>query len=60
MKSGEQITTASLSEDQGQTTLRSVVLYPSREARDATIASGMEHGLAASYDRLAKLLTSTQ
>jgi uncharacterized protein YndB with AHSA1/START domain len=59
-QSGEQITTASLSEDHGQTILRSVVLYPSREARDATIASGMERGLAASYDRLAKLLTSTQ
>jgi uncharacterized protein YndB with AHSA1/START domain len=56
-QSGEQITTASLSEDHGQTTLRIVVLYPSREARDATIASGMEHGLAASYDSLAKLLT---
>jgi uncharacterized protein YndB with AHSA1/START domain len=59
-QSGEQITTASLTEDHGQTTLRGVVLYPSREARDATIASGMERGLAASYDRLAKLLTSTQ
>jgi uncharacterized protein YndB with AHSA1/START domain len=59
-QSGEQIITTSLSEDHGQTTLRSVVLYPSREARDATIASGMERGLAASYDRLAKLLTSTQ
>jgi uncharacterized protein YndB with AHSA1/START domain len=59
-QSGEQIATASLSEDQGQTTLRIVVLYPSREARDATIASGMEHGLAASYDRLAEQLTSTQ
>jgi uncharacterized protein YndB with AHSA1/START domain len=59
-QSGEQIITASLSEDHGQTTLRSVVLYPSREARDATIASGMEHGLAASYDRFAKLLTSVQ
>ena len=59
-QSGEQITTTSLSEDHGQTTLRSVVLYPSREARDATIASAMERGLAASYDSLAKLLTSTQ
>jgi uncharacterized protein YndB with AHSA1/START domain len=59
-QSGEQITTTSLSEDHGQTTLRCVVLYASREARDATIASGMERGLAASYDRLATLLTSTQ
>ena len=57
-QSGEQVTTISLSEDHGQTTLTGVVLYPSREARDATIASGMEHGLAASYDGLAKVLTS--
>jgi len=59
-QSGEQIITTSLSEDHGQTTLTSVVLYPSREARDTTIASGMEHGLAASYDRLAQLFTSTE
>ena len=56
-QAGEQLTTASLSEDHGHTTLSIVVRYPSREARDATIASGMEHGLAASYDRLAKVLT---
>lgn len=56
-QSGEQITTSSLSEDHGRTTLTGVVLYPSRQARDATIASGMEHGLAASYDSLAQLLT---
>jgi uncharacterized protein YndB with AHSA1/START domain len=59
-QSGEQITTASLSEDHGRTTLSMVVLYPSTQARDATIASGMEHGLAASYDTLEALLTSTQ
>jgi len=35
------------------------VLYPSKEARDATIASGMERGVAASYDRLAELLETT-
>ena len=32
------------------------VLYPSKEARDATIASGMERGVAASYDRLEDLV----
>lgn len=35
------------------------VLYPSKEARDATIASGMERGVAAGYDRLAALLSAT-
>jgi len=30
--------------------------YESREARDAVLKSGMEQGVAASYDRLADLL----
>jgi hypothetical protein len=29
---------------------------PSREVRDAIVASGMEHGAAETYDRLAELL----
>jgi hypothetical protein len=32
------------------------MLYESREVRDAVIASGMEHGAAETYDRLAELL----
>jgi len=34
------------------------VLYESREARDAALGSGMEDGLAISYDRLAELLAA--
>jgi hypothetical protein len=34
------------------------VLYSSREARDGALKTGMEHGAAVSYDRLAELLTS--
>jgi hypothetical protein len=34
------------------------VLYPSKEVRDAVINSGMEHGAAESYDKLAELLPS--
>jgi len=33
--------------------------YESQEARDAVLKSGMEKGVAASYDRLADLLAST-
>jgi len=58
-QSGEQLVTAVLTEQDGRTTLTITVLYPSKEARDATIASGMERGVAASYDRLAELLAST-
>jgi uncharacterized protein YndB with AHSA1/START domain len=57
-QAGEQLGTLVLTEQGGKTLLTLTVLYPSKEARDATIASGMEHGVAASYDRLAELLVS--
>lgn len=56
---GEQLGTLILTEKDGKTTLTLTVLYPSKEARDATIASGMEHGVAAGYDRLDELLAAT-
>jgi uncharacterized protein YndB with AHSA1/START domain len=55
---GESLVTTVLVEDRGRTTLRATVLYPSQEIRDAVIKSGMEHGAAESYDKLAELLTS--
>ena len=57
-QAGEQLATLVLTEQDGRTTLTLTVLYPSKEARDATLASGMEHGVAASYDRLAELLAA--
>jgi uncharacterized protein YndB with AHSA1/START domain len=57
-QAGEQLATLVLTEQGGKTALTVTVLYPSKEARDATIASGMERGVAASYDRLAELLAS--
>jgi uncharacterized protein YndB with AHSA1/START domain len=47
-----------LTEQEGKTLLTLMVLYPSKKARDATIASGMERGVAASYDRLEDLLAT--
>jgi uncharacterized protein YndB with AHSA1/START domain len=58
-QSGEQVGTAVLVEENGKTTLTSTVVYPSKEARDGTIASGMDKGVAASYDRLEELLPSS-
>jgi len=55
---GEAVGTLVLSEQGGITTVTQTVLYQSREARDAVLKSGMEKGVAASYDRLAELLTS--
>ena len=40
----------------GKTTMTATILSPSKEVRDAVVASGMEHGAAESYDRLAELL----
>jgi uncharacterized protein YndB with AHSA1/START domain len=55
---GEGLGTLVLVEQGGRTTLTHTMLYESREARDAVIKSGMEQGVAASYDRLAELLAS--
>src|SRR3954453_7826936 len=52
---GESQVTAVMVEHAGKTTLTATVLYPSKEVRDAVIPSGMEHGAAESYDKLADL-----
>jgi uncharacterized protein YndB with AHSA1/START domain len=54
---GEARVTTVLTEDNGKTTLEATSLAPSKEIRDAVIASGMEHGAAETYDRLAELLS---
>jgi uncharacterized protein YndB with AHSA1/START domain len=53
---GEAVGTFVLVEQGGKTTLTETILYESREARDGVLKSGMEKGVVASYDRLAKLL----
>lgn len=56
-QSGEQTATFVLT-DQGDRTLMTITLvFPSNESRDAMIASGMERGASASYDRLDEVLT---
>ncbi len=57
---GESQVTAVFVEHDGKTTLTATVLYPSREIRDIVIQTGMEHGAAESYDKLAELLASTE
>jgi len=56
---GEGLNTLVLAEQGGRTTLTQTMRYESREARDAVLKSGMEQGVAASYDRLADLLAAT-
>lgn len=55
---GEAQVTTVLVEEDGRTTLTATVHYPSREIRDFVIKSGMEHGAAESYDKLAELLAT--
>jgi uncharacterized protein YndB with AHSA1/START domain len=55
---GEALGTIVLVEQGGKTALTQTLLYESREARDAVLASPMEEGVAASFDRLAELVAS--
>jgi uncharacterized protein YndB with AHSA1/START domain len=52
----ETLNTLVLSEENGKTTVTLTVLYPSKEARDAALKTGMKEGVAASFDRLAEYL----
>jgi uncharacterized protein YndB with AHSA1/START domain len=56
---GEALSTLVLTERGGKTTLTQTVRYESREARDGVLQSGMERGVAASYDRLETILAAT-
>ncbi len=52
----ETLNTLVFSEEDGQTTLTCTILYPSKEARDAALKTGMKEGVSMSYDRLAEYL----
>lgn len=53
---GQSVNTLLLREENGKTIFTCTILYPSKDVRDAVIASGMEHGAAECYDRLAEVL----
>ena len=57
---GDSQVTMALVEQGGKTTMTVTVLYPSQEVRDAVLKSGMEHGAAESYDKLAEMLASAE
>jgi uncharacterized protein YndB with AHSA1/START domain len=54
----ETVNTLTLVEQAGQTTARQTVLYPSIEARDAALRTGMADGATTSFARLEKLLAA--
>ncbi len=49
----ETVNTVTFSEENGKTALTISILYPSKEARDAAMKTGMTKGMNMSYDRLA-------
>jgi len=53
---GESLVTGVLVEVDGKTTMTATILYLSQEVRDAVLKSGIEHGAAETYDRLAEML----
>jgi uncharacterized protein YndB with AHSA1/START domain len=53
---GDAVSTTTFEERDGKTALQNVMRYESREAREAVLASPMEEGLEAGYDRLNTLL----
>jgi uncharacterized protein YndB with AHSA1/START domain len=55
----ESIVTTVLVESGGETTLTGTIRYPSQEIRDMVVKSGIEHGAAECYDKLAEMLAAT-
>ena len=55
---GEAVGTMVFVEQGGRTTLTQTLLYESRAARDAVLASPMEQGVEASFNRLEEMLAS--
>ncbi len=48
----ETLNTLVFTEDGERTVVTQTILYPSLEARDAALATGMQHGMDAGFDRL--------
>ncbi len=56
----ETLVTLMLAEEDGKTTSTETVLYPSRQARDAALKTGMKEGMSLSFDRLDEYLRELQ
>jgi uncharacterized protein YndB with AHSA1/START domain len=54
----ETVNTLQVSEANGATRITQTILYPSQDARDDALETGMKQGIAASFNRLAEYLKS--
>jgi uncharacterized protein YndB with AHSA1/START domain len=52
------VITTTFTEANGKTTMKVLCRYDSKETRDIVLASGMEHGAAASYDAIERMLAA--
>jgi uncharacterized protein YndB with AHSA1/START domain len=55
----ETLSTQTLTEENGRTKIHCTLVYPSKEARERAIETGMKDGWAASWDRLNEFLQTT-
>ncbi len=55
---GEAIVTATFEEKGGKTTLVLHQLFPSKQALDGAVASGMEHGMRETFEQLEELVAT--
>ncbi len=56
----ETLNTLILTEHDGKTTIENRVLYPTKEARDAALKTGMKEGVSASFDRLGEYMQTIE
>jgi uncharacterized protein YndB with AHSA1/START domain len=54
----ETLNTLLLSEEDGKTTITQQMLFPSKEARDAALKTGMQEGMSISFERLDEYLAT--
>jgi uncharacterized protein YndB with AHSA1/START domain len=57
-EAGEVVVTATFEEDQGRTLLTLHQLFPSKEALEGALASGMERGMRITLDQLEELIAA--
>jgi uncharacterized protein YndB with AHSA1/START domain len=56
---GEALITATFEESRGRTLLTLHQLFPSKEALEGALASGMEHGMRVTLDQLDELVAAS-
>jgi uncharacterized protein YndB with AHSA1/START domain len=54
------VVTTTFTEKDGKTTMNVLCRYDSKETRDIVLSTGMEHGAAASYDAIERMLSGRE